>query len=384
MTRVKMTRIAQIIVAAGKGARLGSTTPKQYLKLAGKPLIAHTISAMKSCNRIDETIVVVDKDDKFILEIVNSYKNMRIVTGGKTRAESSMAGLLALSKNPPDIVLIHDAARPFVSKAVINDVLSNLKKNTAVAPSLPIVDALKTIDGDKVNRKSLYRIQTPQGFNYKEIIEAYRNLESQTIPDDDIEVAKLSGLNICYSAGDPDNFKVTYPKDFEKAKKMVLTDYYIATGNGFDVHRLATGNQVNLCGVPIKCEFSLIGHSDADVALHSLTDAILGTIALGDIGDHFPPSDQKWKNAKSEKFLLFALNELNKLGGVLQHIDITIICEQPKIKPYKLIMREKLSQICNLPIKQISVKATTTEKLGFTGRSEGIAAQATVTVKLPS
>ena len=165
---------------------------------------------------------------------------------------------------------------------------------------------------------------------------------------------------------------------------MVLTDYYIATGNGFDVHRLATGNQVSLCGVPIKCEFSLIGHSDADVALHSLTDAILGTIALGDIGDHFPPSDQKWKNAKSEKFLLFALNELNKLGGVLQHIDITIICEQPKIKPYKLIMREKLSQICNLPIKQISVKATTTEKLGFTGRSEGIAAQATVTVKLPS
>ena len=384
MTRVKMTRIAQIIVAAGKGARLGSTTPKQYLKLAGKPLIAHTISAMKSCNRIDETIVVVDKDDKFILEIVNSYKNMRIVTGGKTRAESSMAGLLALSKNPPDIVLIHDAARPFVSKSVINDVLSNLKKNTAVAPALPIVDALKTIDGDKVNRKSLYRIQTPQGFNYKEIIEAYRNLESQTIPDDDIEVAKLSGLNICYSAGDPDNFKVTYPKDFEKAKKMVLTDYYIATGNGFDVHRLATGNQVSLCGVPIKCEFSLIGHSDADVALHSLTDAILGTIALGDIGDHFPPSDQKWKNAKSEKFLLFALNELNKLGGVLQHIDITIICEQPKIKPYKLIMREKLSQICNLPIKQISVKATTTEKLGFTGRSEGIAAQATVTVKLPS
>jgi len=384
MTRVKMTRIAQIIVAAGKGARLGSTTPKQYLKLAGKPLIAHTISAMKSCNRIDETIVVVDKDDKFILEIVNDYKNMRIVTGGKTRAESSMAGLLALSKNPPDIVLIHDAARPFVSKSVINDVLSNLKKNTAVAPALPIVDALKTIDGDKVNRKSLYRIQTPQGFNYKEIIEAYRNLESQTIPDDDIEVAKLSGLNICYSAGDPDNFKVTYPKDFEKAKNMVLSDYYIATGNGFDVHRLATGNQVYLCGVPIKCEFSLIGHSDADVALHSLTDAILGTIALGDIGDHFPPSDQKWKNAKSEKFLLFALNELNKLEGVLQHIDITIICEQPKIKPYKLIMREKLSQICNLPIKQISVKATTTEKLGFTGRSEGIATQATVTVKLPS
>ena len=379
-----MTRIAQIIVAAGKGARLGSTTPKQYLKLAGKPLIAHTISAMKSCSRIDETIVVVDKYDKFILEIVNGYKNMRIVTGGKTRAESSMAGLLALSKNPPDIVLIHDAARPFVSKAVINDVLSNLKKNTAVAPALPIVDALKTIDGDKVNRKSLYRIQTPQGFNYKEIIEAYRNLESQTIPDDDIEVAKLSGLNICYSAGDPDNFKVTYPKDFEKAKNMVLSDYYIATGNGFDVHRLATGNQVYLCGVPIKCEFSLIGHSDADVALHSLTDAILGTIALGDIGDHFPPSDQKWKNAKSEKFLLFALNELNKLGGVMQHIDITIICEQPKIKPYKLIMREKLSQICNLPIKQISVKATTTEKLGFTGRSEGIAAQATVTVKLPS
>ena len=378
-----MTRIAQIIVAAGKGARLGSTIPKQYLKLAGKLLIEHTISAMNSTDLIDETIIVVAKKDKIISDIISRYKNIRIVIGGDTRAKSSLAGLLSLSKKPPDIVLIHDAARPFVSKSTIVDIISNLKENTAVAPALPVVNALKTIDGIKVDRKSLFRIQTPQGFNYKEITQAYNNLSQNITPDDDIEVAKLSGINICYSEGDTNNFKVTYPKDFERAKKMISLNNYIATGNGFDVHQLATGDKVWLCGVPIKCEFSLLGHSDADVALHALTDAILGTIALGDIGDHFPPSDPQWMNAKSEKFLLFALSELKKRGGVLQHLDVTIICENPKIKPYRQSMRDKLSQICNLPIRKISVKATTTEKLGFTGRSEGIAAQATATVKLP-
>lgn len=378
-----MTRIAQIIVAAGKGARLGSTIPKQYLKLAGKLLIEHTISAMNSTDLIDETIIVVAKKDKIISDIISRYKNIRIVIGGDTRAKSSLAGLLSLSNKPPDIVLIHDAARPFVSKSTIVDIISNLKENTAVAPALPVVNALKTIDGVKVDRKSLFRIQTPQGFNYKEITQAYNNLSQNITPDDDIEVAKLSGINICYSEGDTNNFKVTYPKDFERAKKMISLNNYIATGNGFDVHQLATGDKVWLCGVPIKCEFSLLGHSDADVALHALTDAILGTIALGDIGDHFPPTDPQWMNAKSEKFLLFALSELKKRGGVLQHLDVTIICENPKIKPYRQSMRDKLSQICNLPIKKISVKATTTEKLGFTGRSEGIAAQATATVKLP-
>ena len=378
-----MTRIAQIIVAAGKGARLGSTIPKQYLKLAGKLLIEHTISAMNSTDLIDETIIVVAKKDKIISDIISRYKNIRIVIGGDTRAKSSLAGLLSLSNKPPDIVLIHDAARPFVSKSTVVDIISNLKENTAVAPALPVVNALKTIDGVKVDRKSLFRIQTPQGFNYKEITQAYNNLSQNITPDDDIEVAKLSGINICYSEGDTNNFKVTYPKDFERAKKMISLNNYIATGNGFDVHQLATGDKVWLCGVPIKCEFSLLGHSDADVALHALTDAILGTIALGDIGDHFPPTDPQWMNAKSEKFLLFALSELKKRGGVLQHLDVTIICENPKIKPYRQSMRDKLSQICNLPIKKISVKATTTEKLGFTGRSEGIAAQATATVKLP-
>ena len=378
-----MTRIAQIIVAAGKGARLGSTIPKQYHKLAGKLLIEHTISAMNSTDLIDETIIVVAKKDKIISDIISRYKNIRIVIGGDTRAKSSLAGLLSLSNKPPDIVLIHDAARPFVSKSTVVDIISNLKENTAVAPALPVVNALKTIDGIKIDRKSLFRIQTPQGFNYKEITQAYNNLSQNITPDDDIEVAKLSGINICYSEGDTNNFKVTYPKDFERAKKMISLNNYIATGNGFDVHQLATGDKVWLCGVPIKCEFSLLGHSDADVALHALTDAILGTIALGDIGDHFPPSDPQWMNAKSEKFLLFALSELKKRGGVLQHLDVTIICENPKIKPYRQSMRDKLSQICNLPIKKISVKATTTEKLGFTGRSEGIAAQATATVKLP-
>lgn len=378
-----MTRIAQIIVAAGKGARLGSTIPKQYLKLAGKLLIEHTISAMNSTDLIDETIIVVAKKDKIISDIISRHKNIRIVIGGDTRAKSSLAGLLSLSNKPPDIVLIHDAARPFVSKSTVVDIISNLKENTAVAPALPVVNALKTIDGIKIDRKSLFRIQTPQGFNYKEITQAYNNLSQNITPDDDIEVAKLSGINICYSEGDTNNFKVTYPKDFERAKKMISLNNYIATGNGFDVHQLATGDKVWLCGVPIKCEFSLLGHSDADVALHALTDAILGTIALGDIGDHFPPTDPQWMNAKSEKFLLFALSELKKRGGVLQHLDVTIICENPKIKPYRQSMRDKLSQICNLPIKKISVKATTTEKLGFTGRSEGIAAQATATVKLP-
>ena len=378
-----MTRIAQIIVAAGKGARLSSTIPKQYLKLAGKRLIEHTISSMNSTNLIDETIIVVAKEDKFISDIISDHKDIRIVTGGETRAQSSLAGLHSLSKNPPDIVLIHDAARPFVTKSTLVDIISNLKENTAVAPALPVVNSLKTVDGIKIDRKSLFRIQTPQGFNYNEITEAYNNLSENIIPDDDIEVAKLSGINIYYSEGDPNNFKVTYPKDFERAKKMISLDNYIATGNGFDVHRLTTGDKVWLWGVPIKCKFSLIGHSDADVALHALTDAILGTIALGDIGDHFPPSDPKWLNASSKEFLLFAVSELEKRGGTLQHLDLTIICENPKIKPYRQSMREKLSELCNLPLQKISVKATTTEKLGFTGRSEGIAAQATATVKLP-
>ena len=239
-----MTRIAQIIVAAGKGARLGSTIPKQYHKLAGKLLIEHTISAMNSTNLIDETIIVVAKKDKFISDIINRYKNIRIVIGGDTRAKSSLAGLLSLSNKPPDIVLIHDAARPFVSKSTVVDIISNLKENTAVAPALPVVNALKTIDGIKIDRKSLFRIQTPQGFNYKEITQAYNNLSQNITPDDDIEVAKLSGINICYSEGDTNNFKVTYPKDFERAKKMISLNNYIATGNGFDVHRLATGDKV--------------------------------------------------------------------------------------------------------------------------------------------
>ena len=378
-----MTHIAQILVAAGKGARIGGDIPKQYRFIGGKPVLKRTVEATLSHSRIDETIIVVAEGDSYISELVSGLENIRIVTGGASRTASVKAGLAALADNPPKFVLIHDGARPFVTAELIDGVIDALSQAQAAVPALPIPDALKSLDGNSVDREQLRRVQTPQGFHFDQIWSAFQNIESGKSFADDIEVAHAAGFEIAFTQGDINNFKVTYPEDFAKAEAMITTDTYIATGTGFDVHRFTEGDVMWLCGVPIECGFTLLGHSDADAGLHALTDAILGAIAHGDIGDHFPPSDPKWKGASSDKFLLYAIEKIKERGGSLQHVDITLICEKPKIKPHRDAMREKVAELCGLAISRVSVKATTTEKLGFTGRGEGLAAQASATLKLP-
>jgi 2-C-methyl-D-erythritol 4-phosphate cytidylyltransferase/2-C-methyl-D-erythritol 2,4-cyclodiphosphate synthase len=378
-----LKNIAQILVAAGRGARIGGDTPKQYRQIGGKTVLKRTIEATLAEPQILETIIVVAKDDSYIEGIVFDIPGMRVVQGGATRTASVKAGLAALSEDPPDLVLIHDGARPFVTRDVISDVISALSHSPAAVPALPIADALKDLDGRSVDREKLRRVQTPQGFHFAKIWEAFQKLGEQESFADDIEVAVAMGIEVAFTQGDPNNFKVTYPEDFAKAELMLTTRRYTATGTGFDVHRFTDGDVMWLCGVPIECGFTLLGHSDADAGLHALTDAILGAIACGDIGDHFPPSDPKWKGASSDKFLLYAIEKVKERGGALQHVDVTLICEKPKIKPHRDAMRKKVAELCGLPITRVSVKATTTENLGFTGRGEGLAAQASATVKIP-
>ena len=378
-----MKNIAQILVAAGRGARIGGDTPKQYRQIGGKTVLKRTIEATLAEPQILETIIVVAKDDSYIEGIVFDIPGMRVVQGGATRTASVKAGLAALSEDPPDLVLIHDGARPFVTRNVISDVISALSHSPAAVPALPIADALKDLDGRSVDREKLRRVQTPQGFHFAKIWEAFQKLGEQESFADDIEVAVAMGIEVAFTQGDPNNFKVTYPEDFAKAELMLTTKSYTATGTGFDVLRFTDGDVMWLCGVPIECGFTLLVHSDADAGLHALTEAILGAIACGDIGDHFPPSDPKWKGASSDKFLLYAIEKVKERGGALQHVDVTLICEKPKIKPHRDAMRKKVAELCGLPITRVSVKATTTENLGFTGRGEGLAAQASATVKIP-
>ena len=265
----------------------------------------------------------------------------------------------------------------------MSDLSKALSTHEAAVPALPIVDALKTLDGTAVNRDEMRRMQTPQAFQYDQILAAFEKHAVHASFADDIAVAKHAGLSIAFTEGDERNFKITHPEDFNKAERVLMSDTYTATGSGFDVHQYAKGDILWLCGIPIECGYTLKGHSDADAGLHALTDAILGALAFGDIGDHFPPSDPQWKGASSDKFLSFAVEQIAARGGKLQHVDVTIICEKPKVKPHREAMREKIAELCKLPLRRVSVKATTTEKLGFAGRGEGLAAQATATVTLP-
>ncbi len=379
-----MTQIAQILVAAGKGARIGGDTPKQYQKVAGKALLEWTLDAVYAAPEITDYVVVVAENDPYIAAIAQNFPNLQIVTGGASRTASVKAGLLALKDLAPELVLIHDGARPFVSQDVITGVIDALANSPAVVPALPIADALKTLSGESVDRDVLRRVQTPQGFHYAKILQAFEQISEDESFADDIAVAQRAGLSVAFTQGDENNFKVTYPADFAKAETMLKTETYTATGTGFDVHRFTEGDVLWLCGVPIECGFTLLGHSDADAGLHALTDAILGALAFGDIGDHFPPSDPQWKGASSDKFLLYTIEKIKEHGGALQHVDVTLICEKPKIKPHREAMRARIAELCELPLTRVSVKATTTEKLGFTGRSEGLAAQAAATIKLPA
>ena len=382
-------KIAVIIVAAGRGARAGTEAPKQYEKICGKAVLDHTIKAVSSSQNITAILPVIHKDDHELYEQL-SHKNLalRPIIGGKTRQESVMNGLLALKDDTPDYVLIHDAARPFITKGTIQRLIDGLDSGVnALLPAVPVVDTIKRAEKgvikQTVDRTALFAVQTPQAFNYAEILEAHNKAPHQNFTDD-AAVFEHFGGKVSIVDGDEGNFKITRPEDFQKATNLMMMQLAdVRVGSGYDVHRFDTGDHVWLGGVKIPHTQTLKGHSDADVALHALTDAILAAISEGDIGTHFPPSDEQWRGAPSHIFLEKARQLVAQKDGMIAHVGICIICEKPKIGPHKDIMREKVSELLQIEIDRVSVQATTTEKLGFTGREEGIACQATATVRLP-
>ncbi|OUS08516.1 bifunctional 2-C-methyl-D-erythritol 4-phosphate cytidylyltransferase/2-C-methyl-D-erythritol 2,4-cyclodiphosphate synthase [Rhodobacterales bacterium 52_120_T64] len=376
-------KVTGLIVAAGRGTRAGGGIPKQYRDLDGQTVLRRSVLALLAHSDVDAVQVVIHSDDINEYEAaVNGISNLLpVCLGGTERHDSVLAGLNALKTSAPEMVLIHDAARPLVPVNVIAGVISALKSHTAAFPALSVVDALwrgnDTIEAPET-RENLWRAQTPQGFRFAEILAAHENL---TIPAlDDVAVAHAAGLSVAITQGAEDNFKITNPEDFARAERILKDNMDIRTGNGFDVHKFGEGNHVTLCGVDIPHTHGLVGHSDADVAMHTVTDAIFGALCEGDIGQWFPPSDMQWKGAASDIFLAKSVERAAVRGFTITHIDCTIICEMPKIGPHALVMRERMAQIIGIDLDRVSVKATTSEKLGFTGRGEGIAATATATL----
>ena len=380
--------VAALIVAAGRGERLGAPTPKAYVPLAGRPLLRHALRRFLVHPGIDTVLTVIDPAHAVhYAEAVAGLSLPPPVHGGATRQASVLAGLKALAERAPARVLIHDAARPFPSPALIDRVLAGLATTVGVLPAVAVVDSLRVVDdGGRVEgeaaRDNLVRAQTPQGFAYAPILAAHQALANQAFTDD-AALARAAGIAVVTVTGDEDNFKVTHPDDMIRAQRLAAPAWRWRTGTGFDVHRLTPGRPCIIGGVMIPAEMGLAGHSDADVALHALTDAILGAIAAGDIGHHFPPSDPKWRDADSALFLEEAARLVGAAGGVVEHVDLTVICERPRLGPHRDAIRERIAALLALPPDAVSVKATTTERLGFTGRGEGIAAQAAATVRLP-
>ena len=372
---------AAIIVAAGRGTRAGGDRPKQWQILAGRRVVDRTLAAFRVTAAIDRIVLVLHPEDTHRFEPCD---DVQIVAGSDTRAQSVRNGLDALSENAPDYVLIHDAARACVKPDHIARVVAAVSDGDtrAVAPALTITDALWTghewlVTGTQ-DRSGLYRAQTPQAFAYPDILAAHRAHSGDAA--DDVEVARAAGIDVTIIEGDEDNLKITGPEDFARAENILRGQMDIRTGSGYDVHRFGPGDHVMLCGVRVAHERGLQGHSDADVGMHALTDALYGALAEGDIGRHFPPSDPQWKGAESHIFLRHAAGLCRGKGFEISNMDVTLICEQPKIGPHAEAMRQALADITDVAMERISVKATTSERLGFTGRGEGIAAQAVATV----
>ncbi len=368
--------VTALIVAAGRGLRAGGGIPKQYRDLAGTPVVARAVSAFDGL--ADALLVVVHPDDARLAEA--ALPGRRLVAGGDTRAASVAAGLALVTT---DLVLIHDAARPGVSRALIERVLDALQKSDGAAPALAVTDALwrghARVEATQA-RDGLWHAQTPQGFRTEAIRAAHAAFAGEAA--DDVEVALAAGLDVAIVPGDVANMKITGPQDFARAARDVegASGVDIRVGNGFDVHRFGAGDHVILCGVAVPHDRGLQGHSDADVGLHTIADAIYGALAEGDIGRHFPPSDPQWKGADSSIFLDHAAGLAKARGFAIGNIDATLICETPKIGPHAQVMRMRLAEIAGIEVGRVSVKATTTERLGFAGRGEGIACMATVTL----
>lgn len=374
-----------VIVAAGSGTRAGPGQAKQWRPLAGKAVLRWSVEAFLAAGAADIIIVTTEDGEKALAEVLAGCSGWRVARGGATRALSVQSGLAALAHRPEnEPVLIHDAARPFLSGATIQGVLKALESADAALPALPVADTLKRAEpgGNPVttSREHLWRAQTPQAARRKTLTDAYAAWSGGE-PTDDAQVIEAGGGRVAIAPGDPLLMKLTYPEDFAMAERLVGAARITRVGQGFDAHRWGPGEEVWLCGVAIKHDETLIGHSDADAGLHALTDAILGAIGEGDIGDHFPPTDPKWKGAASDQFLKHAAELVTAKGGAIINVDVTLICERPKIKPHRQAMRDRLAEILGLPVDRVSVKATTTEKMGFTGRGEGLAASAVVAVE---
>ena len=377
-------KVTALIVAAGSGSRMGGELPKQYRLLAGKSVLAHAVDALASHQRIDAVRVVIGAGQTEFAATALAHRDVgALITGGAERADSVRAGLTAIGDG---IVLVHDAARPFCPPAVIDRLLDALDNHDGAVPALPIADTLAKARGPidaMVDRNGLVRIQTPQAFHVEDLLYAYDEAKRRA-PTDESTVMVEAGLKVATVEGDPMLDKLTTAQDFDRAEAALAARLITRTGQGFDVHAFSGEGPIMLGGIAVPHERGLAGHSDADVALHSITDALLGAAALGDIGDHFPPSDPQWKGAASDQFLAHAAGLIRSAGGMIDHVDCTIICEAPKVGPHRVEMRARIAEILALPIDRVSIKATTTERLGFTGRGEGMAAQATATIRLPA
>jgi 2-C-methyl-D-erythritol 4-phosphate cytidylyltransferase/2-C-methyl-D-erythritol 2,4-cyclodiphosphate synthase len=388
-----VAKIAAIIVAAGSGTRAGrADVPKQFRPVGGETMLRRTLAAFADVNTVDMIQPVIRREDGDLYRAAaDGFAILPPVVGGATRQDSVRAGLEALAAHAPDIVLIHDAARPFVSAALIARAIESIAETGAAIPALTVTDTVKSIDAighvDKtLDRSALRLIQTPQGFAFKPLLDAHRKAATQGRADftDDAALAEWAGMSVAVFEGEPANIKITHPEDFMRHEAQAVSQLNdVRIGNGIDVHAFGPGDHVVIGGILIAHNQALTGHSDADVGLHALTDALLGALADGDIGSHFPPSDPQWRGASSDRFLKFAVERVTARGGMIAHLDLTIVCETPKIGPHRDAMRAAIAAIAGLDIGRIAVKATTSEKLGFTGRGEGIAAYATATVRLP-
>jgi 2-C-methyl-D-erythritol 4-phosphate cytidylyltransferase/2-C-methyl-D-erythritol 2,4-cyclodiphosphate synthase len=369
-----------VFVAAGQGLRAGQTVPKQFAAWRGKPVVRHSAEVLLAAGAAPIAVAIPAGAEELAANALAGLAGIRLVTGGATRQESVRAALEALASEAPDRVLIHDAARPDCPREVIERLLEGLARHPGAIPALPVVDSLARADGDlmtgSAEREALRRVQTPQAFRYQGILAAHRAWSGAPTAGDDAQVARAAGLAVALVEGDERLRKLTFAEDFMTALPSPRV------GTGFDVHRLAEGEALWLCGVRIDHSRGLAGHSDADVGLHAVVDAVLGAIGAGDIGQHFPPSDPQWRGAPSSRFVEHAVGLARDAGFRIGNVDLTLICEAPKIGPHRDTMRGRLAELLGVGIEAVNVKATTTERLGFTGRGEGIAAQA-VAVLVP-
>jgi len=383
-----MSSCIALVVAAGRGTRLGAPLPKQYLPLGGVPVLRHGLRTLLAHPAIASVRVIIHPDDRAHCDAAaGGLDLMAPVDGGAQRQDSVRNGLESLAGEAPDLVLIHDGARPFLDHGVVDRVLAGLESHQGAIAALPVQDTVKRGNGVRIvatiDRSALWRAQTPQGFHYRPILDAHRAAAGAELSDD-AAVAERAGIAVALVEGSEDNFKVTTMDDLARAERhLAARNGDIRTGQGFDVHVFGPGDHVWLCGVAVPHAQGLVGHSDADVGLHALTDAMLGAIGAGDIGMHFPPSEPQWRGAPSHRFLRHAAGLVAAAGGSIAHVDVTIICERPKVGPHRAAMAVRIAEILALAPTRVNVKATTTEGLGFTGRGEGIAAQAVATIRLP-